>query len=176
LNSIWYGVRDIPGSLADDELERLCELAKLCWSWTEVGVFVGQSFYAAGLYLPKGGLIQAVDVRLGTVLRAGQTFFTTCQQLVEVRPDLKIAMLRMDSSECSWAACQTDGVFIDGGHDYQTAKSDIGIWTDKAKFVLGHDYSPMFPGVVRAVDEAKEDPRLCDFKLVRTLWSFSVRG
>lgn len=50
-----------------------------------------------------------------------------------------------------------DFVFIDAGHSYHAAKADIAAWRPKVKpggFLMGHDYHPKFPGVIRAVDEA----------------------
>jgi hypothetical protein len=48
-------------------------------------------------------------------------------------------------------------VYIDAGHSYAAVASDIITSTRTVKpggFICGHDYSPRFPGVVRAVDEA----------------------
>lgn len=51
-----------------------------------------------------------------------------------------------------------DFVFIDAGHGYEAARSDIRNWAPKVRqggFVLGHDFDEAkHPGVVRAVDEA----------------------
>lgn len=55
--------------------------------------------------------------------------------------------------EDEWA----DFVFIDAGHSYLAAKADIAAWRPKVRpggFLMGHDYHPKFPGVIRAVDEA----------------------
>jgi hypothetical protein len=51
-----------------------------------------------------------------------------------------------------------DGVFIDGCHLYECVRDDIELWLPKVKpggFVAGHDFSPQWPGVVRAVHEAR---------------------
>lgn len=48
-------------------------------------------------------------------------------------------------------------VYIDGAHDYKSAKADIAAWWPKVKLggvLAGHDYSIAYaPGVVRAVEE-----------------------
>jgi hypothetical protein len=47
-------------------------------------------------------------------------------------------------------------VYVDGFHDYETVKQDILAWIPKLKdggIMSGHDYSPGFPGVKKAVDE-----------------------
>jgi len=50
-----------------------------------------------------------------------------------------------------------DFVFIDALHDYDNVLADIACWSPKVRsggFVMGHDYSSDFPGVVRAVRES----------------------
>jgi hypothetical protein len=53
-----------------------------------------------------------------------------------------------------------DIVYIDADHTYESAKSDILAWKDKARyFVAGHDYwLKRFPGVIKAVDEVFGKP------------------
>lgn len=47
-----------------------------------------------------------------------------------------------------------DLVYIDGSHEYEDVYKDIKMWNTIAKKVIcGDDYSPHWPGVVRAVDE-----------------------
>ena len=45
-------------------------------------------------------------------------------------------------------------VFLDAIHDYPETRKDI-LWARKAgaSIICGHDYLPMFPGVIQAVDE-----------------------
>lgn len=50
-----------------------------------------------------------------------------------------------------------DFVFIDADHSYEAVRKDIDAWRSKVKpggWFGGHDYSPKFPGVIRAVDFA----------------------
>jgi hypothetical protein len=50
-----------------------------------------------------------------------------------------------------------DFVFLDADHTYAGVKGDIAAWLPKIKrggAIMGHDYQPAFPGVMRAVDEA----------------------
>jgi hypothetical protein len=45
-------------------------------------------------------------------------------------------------------------VFLDANHGYESTKRDIEWARDSgARVICGHDYSPSFPGVVRAVNE-----------------------
>ena len=49
---------------------------------------------------------------------------------------------------------QPDMIFIDACHDYEHIKSDIyHALLMTPKFLCGHDYSPNWPGVIKAVDE-----------------------
>jgi hypothetical protein len=50
-----------------------------------------------------------------------------------------------------------DFVFIDAIHLYEDARADIAAWLPKLRsggVLAGHDYTPQFRGVMRAVDEA----------------------
>jgi hypothetical protein len=50
-----------------------------------------------------------------------------------------------------------DYVFIDASHHYLNVAEDIRLWRPKRRpggWFGGHDYSPRFPGVIRAVTEA----------------------
>lgn len=164
-------IMQIPGLINKDELEYLCQIAQSTMSWTEIGTYCGRSFYAVGIHLPKKALIQVIDNNLGTIYRGNQTFLTTYTQLVQVRPDLKIVMHRMQSQYCKDIACNTEVVFIDGNHTYEHVKADISIWSKKAKLLLGHDYNyPGYPDIKRAVDEAKLSPTFKGFQVNHTIW------
>lgn len=70
-----------------------------------------------------------------------------------------ICLLWMSSGEAALRVADewADFVFIDAGHSYHAAKADIAAWRPKVKpggFLMGHDYHPKFPGVIRAVDES----------------------
>lgn len=55
--------------------------------------------------------------------------------------------------EDGWA----DFVFIDAGHSYAAVRQDIKLWRSKVSiggWFGGHDYHPIYPGVIRAVEEA----------------------
>ena len=52
-----------------------------------------------------------------------------------------------------------DMIFIDALHTYEGVKKDIELWKDNATVILsGHDYTPGWPGVVKAVDESVGKP------------------
>lgn len=62
--------------------------------------------------------------------------------------------IRMYSWEFAPALQHALLVFVDGDHRYKPALGDILMFNAKAQILAGHDYSPAFPGVVKAVDEA----------------------
>ena len=54
-------------------------------------------------------------------------------------------------------------VFIDGCHFYECVEEDLRLWRPKVMkggLVAGHDFSPQWPGVVRAVWEARPKQRV----------------
>jgi hypothetical protein len=53
-------------------------------------------------------------------------------------------------------------VFLDADHSYEETRKDID-WAIavRAGIICGHDYSPICPGVVQAVDEAGGASRIC---------------
>jgi hypothetical protein len=62
-------------------------------------------------------------------------------------------------------------VFLDANHGYESTKRDIDWARDSgAGLICGHDYSPSFPGVVRAVKECGGVRRVVGtiFELART--------
>lgn len=74
------------------------------------------------------------------------------------------AQLLPATSEAAAAEIQdgtVDAIFIDGCHLYDCVKQDFELWLPKMRrglpvLVAGHDFSPQWPGVVRAVHEQRE--------------------
>ncbi|CAE8721486.1 unnamed protein product [Polarella glacialis] len=73
------------------------------------------------------------------------------------------ASLMPMTSEAAAATLQDgsiDAIFIDGCHLYDCVRQDFELWMPKMRrdvetLVSGHDFSPMWPGVVRAVHEQR---------------------
>ena len=66
-----------------------------------------------------------------------------------------------------------DLIYIDGSHKYSDVKNDLINYTPKVKeggILLGHDYSPIYPQVQKAVDEVfgQKIERLKESSLYRT--------
>lgn len=56
-----------------------------------------------------------------------------------------------------------DIVYIDSSHQYEHTKQELNLSFEKVKndgFICGHDYSPVFEGVVIAVNEFCEEKKL----------------
>lgn len=54
-----------------------------------------------------------------------------------------------------------DLVYLDSRHDYEWVRDEIRAWLPKVKkggAISGHDYSPEFPGVQKAVAEVLGGP------------------
>ncbi|CAK9038327.1 ATP-dependent Clp protease proteolytic subunit 2 (Endopeptidase Clp 2) [Durusdinium trenchii] len=61
-----------------------------------------------------------------------------------------------------------DAIFVDGCHLYECVDSDLSIWLPKlvpGGLVAGHDFSPQWPGVVRAVHEHRIDGQLVAYRI-----------
>jgi len=85
-----------------------------------------------------------------------------------------IKVLSMPSIEASkqFDDNYLDFVFIDAGHEYEEAKSDIDAWYPKLKksgILAGHDYTDEFPGVIKAVNEFCKKHNLSK-KILETSW------
>lgn len=70
-----------------------------------------------------------------------------------------------------------DAVFIDGCHYYNCVKSDFAAWMPKLRataetLVAGHDFSPQWPGVVRAVQEQRQNHKIVTLSTDWLFWWF----
>jgi len=144
---MWNYIDNIPGWMGRKECEWLAGLAKTVNSWTEVGTYCGRSMAAVGLCLRFGSCLHVVDAQLQ------REFYTTRKWILEHRPDLHIVTLELPSIKAAKVVKDTDVVFIDADHQYQSVHDDILAWQGKCKVLCGHDYQPHWAGVVRAVDE-----------------------
>eukprot|EP00929_Paragymnodinium_shiwhaense_P061387 TRINITY_DN30657_c0_g1_i1.p1 TRINITY_DN30657_c0_g1~~TRINITY_DN30657_c0_g1_i1.p1 ORF type:complete len:439 (-),score=95.34 TRINITY_DN30657_c0_g1_i1:152-1468(-) len=71
-----------------------------------------------------------------------------------------------------------DVVFIDGCHLYDCVKTDFDVWLPKLRrgvevLVAGHDFSPQWPGVVRAVHEQRSGGREVNLASDWLFWWFT---
>ena len=69
-------------------------------------------------------------------------------------PNLVVHRMKSLEAIPLFADGSIDMVFIDGEHTYEEVKADILAWLPKAtKLICGHDYSPFYDGLIKAVDE-----------------------
>ena len=98
----------------------------------------------------------------------------------------RVSFLQMSSENAAWFLrdYEFDFVYIDAGHEYDEVSQDIDLWLSKPAlmngYLAGHDYSPEFPGVIKAVDECKRwyDVKLTDGDIFEGVayesWYFKV--
>lgn len=70
-----------------------------------------------------------------------------------------------------------DAIFVDGCHLYECVNEDLAAWLPKLRLgapggalVAGHDFSPQWPGVVRAVHEYRHSGRKVFLGMDWTYW------
>jgi len=141
-------IEKIEGWMGPWECCWLAGLASTMRSWTDVGVYHGRSSIAVATSLPKGATLNLVDIAFP---EAFQTQWLP--KVRKLRPDLVIATFPIASVDAALVVPDSDVVFIDGDHKYESVKADILAWQGKCRVLCGHDYQPHWIGVMRAVDE-----------------------
>jgi hypothetical protein len=167
----------IEGWMDAEECRWLRETAiRMSGGIIEIGSWKGRSTKEL---LESGHHVTAVDHFQGSpgpggggmhVLAQEEDIYAEFLKNVGHYPNLKV--LKMTSLEAAGKlnGDQADMVFIDASHDYQDVKADIAAWLPKTrKLICGHDYSPVWPGVMRAVNEA-----FSEVKLVDSIWFIEV--
>ena len=163
-----YKYPGIDGWMLFPELMWLNDMAKKYDSIAEVGSWKGRSTHA----LASGGkgTVTAIDTWKGATDPKdgtyGQDVFA--EFLNNMKEFKNVIVNRNESVEAArrYPDGQFDMVFIDATHTYDEVKADIEAWLPKTKkLICGHDYSPQWPEVMKAVDETlKKDG------VVGTIW------
>ena len=142
------------------ELEHVFNLIQECESYLEVGTAEGNSLYVLAHALKPGAKITCVDL--------GESHTKSHQERImkELSPRYTVAMYHGNSMDANTYPKKEphDVVLIDGGHDYNTVKSDIAMYASLAKkYLIFHDVR--LPGVKQAVDEyvQENDVSYCEF-------------
>jgi len=83
------------------------------------------------------------------------------QQRLEPYQD-RLTVLRLDSVTAAKEVNNgtLDFVFIDAAHDYENVLQDVRAWRLKVRpggLLMGHDFSPKYPGVAQAVNQVLPD-------------------
>ena len=130
----------------------------VCWlpplaHCVEVGCYAGQSAAHLGTLLSaKGGRLELVDL-----FNAPFGVDVVRDTLAPLGPTLG-RLIQGDSADMAahFADGSLDYVFIDADHSYAAVSRDIDAWRPKVKpggILAGHDFTPVFPGVIQAVTE-----------------------
>lgn len=90
-------------------------------------------------------------------------------------PDPFVEAIWMPSLEAAatFGDDSVDLVYLDADHRYEAVRADIAAWWPKVKpggLLMGHDYGPGSPGVMRAVEERFRDGRVYGFELSAGRW------
>jgi glycosyltransferase involved in cell wall biosynthesis len=150
-----YKYPGIEGWMLWPELAWLNDMAKKMTSIAEVGSWKGRSTHALLSGCP--GDVTAVDTWKGATDPKdgtyGQDVFR--EFLINTKDFENLIVNRNESVEAArrYKDGEFDMVFIDATHTHDEVKADIEAWLPKTKkLICGHDYSPQWPEVIKAVD------------------------
>jgi len=124
----------------------------------EIGTLFGWSARLITLFkAPETPLITVDSFRWNPHgLTPDQHSRITTESLEEAIRDYSVTLCEMDKAvfQSSYDGPSPGVVFLDANHSYQSTKQDIR-WAQSvgAHVICGHDYSPRFPGVIKAVEE-----------------------
>ena len=161
----------IEGWMSPAELEWLASVASRRTLIVEVGSWLGRSTKA--LACATSGVVYAVDHWKGSAdggTQAGLRRLGGPDKVFDkFREHLQVQIrtghcvpLRMDSATAIAEMSRRAGpkkvelVFIDGDHRYESVRRDIEAWRPlltPGGLLCGHDYSGIWPGVVKAVNQ-----------------------
>lgn len=149
---------EIFGWLPQESVELLIRLIEEhgVRSVIEVGAFLGKSgafFAGMGLEVTSVEPFARSEPYIDKTLRNRNE--DQRQSFLENTRGHGIRLLEMTSQQAALEDIEADLIYLDGSHEYGDVKADIEAWYPKAtKILCGDDYSPWWPGVVRAVDES----------------------
>jgi predicted O-methyltransferase YrrM len=131
--------------------------------FVEIGVWKGGSTAYMGVEILKSGKkieYDAIDTFQGSKEHGVVTgLYEEAVQNLKPILDLNIVNLIKGHSQEVVSKYQDDSLdfcFIDGSHEYEDVKQDIIAYLPKVKsggILAGHDYDPLWSGVVKAVNE-----------------------
>jgi hypothetical protein len=148
----------IEGWMSEPQLAWLSEQAGRMASVIEIGSWKGLS--TSVLLAACDGPVHAVDHFLGAggddPLAKAEDIYGIFMRNVGDAPNL--VLHRMSSEAAAPLLPEVDMVFIDADHGYDWIRRDIELWLPHARrLICGHDFTPEWPGVVKAVSEAFRD-------------------
>lgn len=155
----WANLR-MQGELIKILISRLGVASKL--TIAEVGVYMGRGTSLWNVELLNANVdyaYYAIDHFNGSSEHIKSDTIPDYERALEyIKPYSKVKVLRAESIEASKTF--TDGffdiVYIDASHEYEYVKQDILAWLPKVRkggYLCGDDYSPVWKGVIQAVNE-----------------------
>jgi glycosyltransferase involved in cell wall biosynthesis len=165
-----YQDKGIDGYMSLSELNWLHQKAKEVDTFLELGSWKGRSSHA--LLSANKSKIICVDTWQGSMdpgdatnsLAKKEDIFELFKKNTEGFNNLVINRKKGIEAAKDYEDKSIDCIFIDAGHTYEEVKEDIAAWLPKAKkMICGHDYVNVWPGVIKAVNEAFGKPDgVCD--------------
>jgi predicted O-methyltransferase YrrM len=179
VNKFIQDMKFIPGMISDEQAKVLIILsltAQQNGDIVEIGSWLGKStvFLAKGCQISGMGRVFAIDTFKGNPgkesmysapLKFGESIYTRFRNNVK-KAGLEgyVKSFRMTSiSARKKLKTKARLIYIDARHDYLYVSQDISLWSEllvPGGFIIFDDYSPDFPGVVRAVKESIIDSGL----------------
>lgn len=145
----------------------------------EVGSYLGKSTSLLTWAAKNAkGLLYSVDPHEGDVTQPGGAMTRIAPTLAGFKANMSkaglldsIQIIQMKSTDVKWDK-EIGLLFIDGLHDYAHVATDyakFGAWVPENGFIAWHDYNPMWPDVMRTVDERVSAGTLVKERLVNSL-------
>ncbi|MCX7836091.1 MAG: class I SAM-dependent methyltransferase [bacterium] len=165
----------------DDLYLKQIQCAKDGAVFVEVGTYLGKSLsflIVESFNRNKNITIYAVDTWKGSeehenqVSQCGGSLYDAFDKnMKQANLHRFFIPLQMTSEEASkrFDDSSVDFIFIDAAHDYANVKNDLSHWYPKLKpnrVIAGHDYTPTWNGVMKAVEEFFHQ----DFKISGVSW------
>lgn len=163
---------NVEGWMTNEELNFLHQLSKKYNTIAEIGSWKGRSTNALLSGCP--GIVTAIDHFNGSDIKDKthgavgiyEQFLDNTKQFSNLK------VMKMSSEEAAKSTETFEMVFIDAEHTYEGVKKDIELWKGKAtKILCGHDYTPGWQGVVKAVEES-----FGKVKFVGSIWYVLING
>ncbi len=129
--------------------------------FAEIGCFKGRSTYVLASALGDRDELHAVDPFEGILETAdgkGLTMGNTLEIFKKNIAEFNNVIVHVSTSEefNKWSSTGFDCMLIDGLHDYEHVKRDLEMFAPRCSYLMVHDYTGGWPGVVKAVDELIE--------------------
>jgi predicted O-methyltransferase YrrM len=166
MNHFWH---EIKGWVGDTPTYRKAlDRAKDGDHFVELGAYLGRSTAFMAVEIANRGLeitFDSIDNFVGIPgHEADGDIYTNCvKNLERVKDYVNIIKSDTISAAEEYEDESLDFIFVDAAHDYDSVIQDLRAWYPKLKpdgLFAGDDYSPDWPGVVKAVKQFAEEENL----------------